>query len=62
MLTDDPEPRQSAPRPRLLDPLSIDELRAYIVELKAEIVRVEAAIKAKVAHRDAVAALFGKAG
>ncbi len=61
MLTDDLDSRKDAPKPRLLDPLSIDdELRSYIADLQAEIVRVQSAIATKVAHREAVAALFGK--
>ncbi len=45
-------------RPKPLDALSIDELTAYVAELQAEILRVEAAIKTKSAHMAAAAGLF----
>jgi uncharacterized small protein (DUF1192 family) len=60
MLIDDLEPQKQAKRPKPLDTLSIDELKDYVTELKAEIVRVEAAITAKQAHMAAMAALFKK--
>lgn len=44
--------------PLLLDSLSIDELRLYIEELKAEILRVEADISRKNSHRSAADAFF----
>jgi uncharacterized small protein (DUF1192 family) len=62
MLDDEIEPRARPAEARPLDPLSVDELEAYIVSLKAEIARVEAAIAAKRVHRDAVAALFKTPG
>jgi uncharacterized small protein (DUF1192 family) len=59
MLTDDDNESRSRPKkPRPLDNMSIDELNAYVGELQTEIVRVEAAIKAKQAHMTAMAALF----
>ncbi len=59
MLTDDDnEPRNRPRKPRPLDNMSIDELKQYVVDLKDEIVRVEAAIQAKEAHKAAMAALF----
>jgi uncharacterized small protein (DUF1192 family) len=59
---DDEEPR---PRPvRLtklpLDPLGVEELRDYIDELRAEIARVEADIARKTSHRSAADAYFRK--
>ena len=42
--------------------MSVDELKTYIAELKAEITRVETAMKAKEAHIAAVSALFKKPG
>ena len=42
----------------VLDTLGIEELREYIDELKAEIVRVEADIDRKQGHRSAADALF----
>jgi uncharacterized small protein (DUF1192 family) len=59
MLTDDDtEPRNRPKKPKPLDNLSIDELKQYVVDLKDEIIRVEAAIKAKEAHKAAMSALF----
>ncbi len=59
MLMDDEEPRK---RPRLvtppLDPLGIEELEAYIVELRAEIVRAEAQIAKKRDFRSAADSVF----
>jgi uncharacterized small protein (DUF1192 family) len=42
----------------VLDSLSVEELREYIVELKAEIARVEADIERKQGHRSAADAFF----
>jgi uncharacterized small protein (DUF1192 family) len=44
--------------PPPLDMLGVDELRAYIAALEAEISRVNAAISAKNAHKTAAAAFF----
>ena len=60
MDTDDLEPRQKKPQLRDLDPMSIEELEDYIVDLKAEIARVEGNIAAKQKHRDGVEGLFKK--
>ncbi len=60
MPIDDLDSRKDAPKLKSLDPLSIEELRGYVAELQAEIVRVQAAIATKIAHREAVAAMFGK--
>lgn len=46
--------------PRLLDSLSVAELGDYVVALKAEITRAEAAADAKKNHRAGIEALFGK--
>ena len=58
-MPDDEGPR---PKPRLaqppLDPLGVEELRAYIAELRAEIARAEAVIERKQNHRGAADALF----
>ena len=58
MLFEDLEPQKPVQKPKQLDGMSIDELRHYVADLKEEIVRVEAAIKAKEAHKAAVSALF----
>jgi uncharacterized small protein (DUF1192 family) len=46
--------------PRLLDSLSVAELGEYVLALKAEITRAEAAADAKKNHRAGIEALFGK--
>ena len=46
--------------PRLLDSLSVAELGEYVLALKAEIARAEAAADAKKNHRAGIEALFGK--
>lgn len=43
-----------------LEPLSINELNAYIEELQAEIERVQADIKKKEAHKSAADTFFKK--
>lgn len=60
MIDDDAaEPRKPARMTRLvLDNLSIDELNAYIGELREEIARVEADIARKRSHRSAADAFF----
>ncbi len=57
---EDLEPRKAKPKPKNLDPLSIDELNDYIAELEAEIARVKADIAKKSAHLSAAAAFFKK--
>lgn len=54
----DLEPQKKARPKRDLDPMSIEELRDYISELKIEIERVEADIAAKQAHREGIEGLF----
>lgn len=46
------------PRARNLEPLSIEDMRAYIVWLQGEIARVEQAIDARDDKRAAAEALF----
>ncbi|HEY4133824.1 MAG TPA: DUF1192 family protein [Alphaproteobacteria bacterium] len=46
--------------PRPLETLSVAELEAYVLALKAEIARAEAAAAAKREHRAGIEALFGK--
>jgi uncharacterized small protein (DUF1192 family) len=62
MLIDDIEPRSPPAKPKPLDPLSVDELYAYVAALKGEIARAEAEIAAKQAHLNAASALFEKPG
>lgn len=59
MDTDDLEPIKSKkPQKRNLEPLGVDELAAYIEELREEIVRVEADMAKKKKHLAAAASLF----
>ncbi len=60
MARDDDEPLLKRRRlePLLLDSLGIEEMQLYIDELKAEIVRVEADINRKNSHRSAADAFF----
>lgn len=61
-MLDDDEPRRPARRltPLPLDTLGVEELRAYIGELREEIARVEADIGRKQGHRSAADAFFRK--
>ncbi len=53
------EPRRQARLTKLLlDSLSVEELDAYIVELRAEIARADADIARKQSHRSAADAFF----
>jgi uncharacterized small protein (DUF1192 family) len=58
MNEDDLAPGKPPAAQRLLDPMSIDELKDYIAELEAEIERVRADIKAKETHRQGVESIF----
>ena len=58
MDADDLEPRKAKPKPKNLDPMSVEDLLEYIEELKAEIRRVEENMQKKKAHLSAAAGLF----
>ncbi|MDO8606605.1 MAG: DUF1192 domain-containing protein [Phaeospirillum sp.] len=58
MDSDDLEPRKKAPALKVLDPMSIEELRDYITGLEAEIVRANEAIKRKESVRAGAEAFF----
>jgi uncharacterized small protein (DUF1192 family) len=63
MAIDDNDEKPKKPagfEPPTLDRLSIDELKAYIGKLKAEIKRVEADIAAKESVRQGAEAFFKK--
>ncbi|MBM3620147.1 MAG: DUF1192 domain-containing protein [Alphaproteobacteria bacterium] len=57
---EDLEPRNRKPKPKDLSGLSIEELRDYIADMKAEIARAEETIKAKQSHASAAALFFKK--
>jgi uncharacterized small protein (DUF1192 family) len=58
MDADDLEPRKAKPKPKNLDPMSVEDLLEYIEELKSEIRRVEENMAKKKAHLSAAAGLF----
>ena len=55
---EDLEPRKAKPKPKDLDAMGVDELEAYLAELRAEIERVEQKMAAKKAYKEGVAGLF----
>lgn len=55
---EDLEPRNKKPKPRDLDTLGVDELEAYIEELRAEIARVKEKLAAKQAYLTGADSLF----
>jgi len=59
---EDLEPQKQSKKPRPLDNMSVADLKDYVAALQAEIVRVEAAIKAKQAHLEAMNSLFKTPG
>lgn len=58
MDADDLEPRLKKPQKRNLEPMSVDELYAYIEELQTEVARVEEDIARKKKHLSAAESLF----
>lgn len=58
MFDDDLDPLTKKRKLRPLDKMSVAELEQYIADLKEEIIRVEADIAKKKAHKDAVSSLF----
>lgn len=57
---DDLMPRPEPPRPKDLEPMSIEALEDYIAELEAEIGRVRTEIAANTKHRSGAEGLFRK--
>ncbi len=55
---DDLEPQKKAPKLKNLEPMSVDELAAYVESLKEEIVRTEAEISKKKAYAQAASSFF----
>lgn len=60
MFDEEPDPKKKAQKLRNLEPMSVDELMAYVQELKAEIVRAEADIAKKKAYSEAASSFFKK--
>lgn len=58
MFDDDLDPKTKKPKPRNLDPMSLEELEEYTQDLHAEIERVATEISKKKAHKDAAASIF----
>lgn len=58
MDTDDLDPITKKPKLRNLDPLGVEDLQKYILELQTEIARVEADIAKKKKHLSAAESLF----
>jgi uncharacterized small protein (DUF1192 family) len=54
------DPLRPAAKPRDLQPMSVQELEDYIAALEQEIVRADAMISQKQAHKSGIEALFGK--
>ena len=57
---DDLEPRKKLSQQRNLEPMSVEELSAYIGELETEIARARAAIAGKQSVRAGAESLFRK--
>lgn len=57
---EDLEPRKAQPAVKNLDPMSVEELRAYIADLEREIARVRSAIASKLNVRSGAESLFRK--
>lgn len=59
MITDDDtDPKTRRAKPRLLDNMSVADLKEYVLQLQAEIARVEAEMAKKEKHKNAVDAVF----
>lgn len=58
MFDDELEPQKQSAKLKNLEPMSLDELRRYIAEMKEEIERAEAEIVRKKAHMDAASSVF----
>ncbi len=58
MFDEDLEPQKEKPKPKNLENMSIDEMEAYIEDMKTEIIRVEEEIGRKKTHMDAASSAF----
>lgn len=59
---DDLDPKTKKAKPRLLDNLSVPELKDYAAQLRGEIGRVELEIQKKEKYKSAADALFKSSG
>ena len=58
MFDDDLEPKKKAAKLKNLEPMSVDELMAYVEDMKAEITRTEGEIAKKKAYANAASSFF----
>lgn len=56
---DENDPKTKKARPRVLDNMSVADLKEYLHQLRDEITRVETDIQKKEKHKASVDALFG---
>jgi uncharacterized small protein (DUF1192 family) len=54
------DPKTKRAKPRLLDNMSVPDLKEYVIHLHEEIKRVEAEIEKREKHKNAVDAIFKK--
>ncbi len=59
---EDTDPKTKRAKPRLLDTMSVPDMKEYLVHLAEEIRRVEAEIEKREKHKNAVDAIFKKPG
>ncbi len=58
MLEEDLDPKTKKPALKNLEPMSVDELEAYIKDLEEEIARTQSEIEKKKDHQNAANAFF----
>lgn len=58
LFDDETDPKTKKPKPRVLDTLSVPDLKEYAVQLKTELSRVEAEIEKKEKYKSAASGLF----
>ncbi len=58
MFDDDLDPKKKAAKLKNLEPMSVDELEAYVTDLKSEIMRAEVEIARKKAYAQAASSFF----
>ena len=58
MFDDDLEPQKQPKQKKNLEPMSVEELEKYVLELKDEIKRAEEDMERKKSHMDTVSSVF----